>query len=344
MERRERLAELDYFNAIACLLVMLIHVLSLGITELDRGSWQAAAVYLPWRLAAFAVPAFLFCGAVKLGVRCQKEDGGPRYGPYILGRVRKVYLPYVIAVVVYYVVLAQIHYVTPSWKGFFSYLWLGNLSSQFYYIVITMQFYLLMPLWRWLVRRVPWYEAMLWAAAAQFLVQKGGAWLGFPWTDRVFPTYLVFWTAGLYAGRHYGAVRARLEADRRVIAWSALPVALCALVNWRQFAAGWEALPIDMDVLKLFTDGMSILLLLTACVALQGRAAGLERALRGIHRASFFVYLSHCLVLTLATDWLLQAGVYRVSAQLAVRAAACFTVPFLVYFVYDKIRRRVKCM
>ena len=55
MERRERLVELDYFNAAACLMVMLIHVLSLGVTELDRGSWQAAAVYLPWRLAAFAV-------------------------------------------------------------------------------------------------------------------------------------------------------------------------------------------------------------------------------------------------------------------------------------------------
>ena len=42
MERRERLVELDYFNAAACLMVMLIHVLSLGVTELDRGSWQAA--------------------------------------------------------------------------------------------------------------------------------------------------------------------------------------------------------------------------------------------------------------------------------------------------------------
>ena len=59
---------------------------------------------------------------------------------------------------------------------------------------------------------------------------------------------------------------------------------------------------------------------------------------------AFFVYLSHCLVLTLVTYWLLQAGVYRIAVQLAVRALACFTVPFLLYFVYWKIRRRVKCM
>lgn len=85
MERRERLAELDYFNAIACLLVMLIHVLSLGVTELDRGSWQAAAVYLPWRLAAFAVPAFLFCGAVKLGVGAKRRTAVPDMGPISWG-------------------------------------------------------------------------------------------------------------------------------------------------------------------------------------------------------------------------------------------------------------------
>ena len=37
MERRERLVELDYFNAAACLMVMLIHVLSLGVTALASG-------------------------------------------------------------------------------------------------------------------------------------------------------------------------------------------------------------------------------------------------------------------------------------------------------------------
>jgi len=339
MEKRERLVELDYFNAAACLLVMLIHVLSSAVSSLERESWQAAAVYLPSRLAAFAVPAFLFCGAVKMGLRFRKEDGGPAYGPYILGRVRKIYLPYVAAVAVYDLVLVRIHYVTPSWRGFLSYLWLGNLSSQFYYVIITMQFYLLMPLWRALVRWMPWYMALLWAAPAAFLAQKGGAWLGFAYTDRIFPTYLVFWVAGLYVGRHYEAVRTRLEAERRVIAFSALPVALCAVLSWRQYAVGWEALPIDMDVVKAFSDGMSILLLLTACIALRGRAAKTEKALKNIHQASFFVYLAHCLVLTVVTDWLIRAGVYRVAPQLAVRFVTCFTVPFLVYFGYQRVRK-----
>ena len=40
----KRRPELDYMNAAACLLVILIHVLSVGIVEADPASWQAAAV------------------------------------------------------------------------------------------------------------------------------------------------------------------------------------------------------------------------------------------------------------------------------------------------------------
>lgn len=69
-----RLEELDYFNAVSCLLVILIHVLSIGITTLDKTSWQLALIYFPWNLSAFVVPGFLFTGAVKLAI--QLERGG----------------------------------------------------------------------------------------------------------------------------------------------------------------------------------------------------------------------------------------------------------------------------
>ena len=60
--------ELNDMNAIACLLVILIHVLSLGISSVTPTSWQAAVIYFPWRLAAFVVPMFLYTGAVKMAL------------------------------------------------------------------------------------------------------------------------------------------------------------------------------------------------------------------------------------------------------------------------------------
>jgi hypothetical protein len=68
-EEMKRRPELDYMNAAACLLVILIHVLSVGIVAADPASWQAAAIYFPWRFAAFVAPAFLYTAAVKLAGR-----------------------------------------------------------------------------------------------------------------------------------------------------------------------------------------------------------------------------------------------------------------------------------
>ena len=135
--------ELNDMNAIACLLVILIHVLSLGISSVTPTSWQAAVIYFPWRLAAFVVPMFLYTGAVKMALHFMDTEitfGG--YLRYMLQRVQKIYLPYVLWVVIYYLCFLRIGYVRGEPQEFFAYLLLGNLSSPFYYIVIVMQFYL----------------------------------------------------------------------------------------------------------------------------------------------------------------------------------------------------------
>ena len=132
-----RRPELSYMNALACLAVILIHVLSLGITNLTPGTWQSTAVYLPWRLAAFVVPMFLYTGAVKMSMQFSDAPLTVRdYLRYCLRRIRKIYLPYVLWVVIYYLAFLVIHYVRGDLGEFLSYLLIGNLSSPFYYIVI----------------------------------------------------------------------------------------------------------------------------------------------------------------------------------------------------------------
>ena len=96
MAKQKTYVELDCFNAIACLLVILIHVLSIGITSLEKNSVQLAVIYLPWKLAAYVVPGFLFTGAVKMALgfddRALTLSG---YAKYVWRRIRKIYLPYV---------------------------------------------------------------------------------------------------------------------------------------------------------------------------------------------------------------------------------------------------------
>ena len=230
-----RRRELDYMNGAACLLVILIHVLSLGISSADPRSWQAAVIYLPWRLASFVVPMFLYTGAVKLVLKFGDTPITPGLWLRYFGqRLRKIYLPYVLWVVIYYACFLPIHYVLGTPEEFFSYLLLGTLSAPFYYIIIVMQFYFLMPLWMWVVRRLPAYLSLGLSLLVMFVMQQfsyllslGG--VDFPYADRIFPTYLLYWVAGLYVGRHYD--RAVRTLDRPAGQGLCLAGAvLCALV------------------------------------------------------------------------------------------------------------------
>ena len=135
--------ELDYMNGAGCLLVVLIHVLSIGVNSADRSSPFAAAVYLPWRLAACAVPMFLYTGAVKMARQFGDVPLTSKvYFRYIRRRFTKIYLPYAVWNTVYYLYFLRIGYVRGGVREFASYLFIGNLSAQFYYVVVIMQFYL----------------------------------------------------------------------------------------------------------------------------------------------------------------------------------------------------------
>ena len=95
--------ELAYVNAVSCLLVILIHVLSLGISMAEPTSWQLAVIYFPWRLSAFVVPAFLFSGGVKMSLAFGDRFDGREYLRYLWGRVKKIYLPYLVWNIIYFV-------------------------------------------------------------------------------------------------------------------------------------------------------------------------------------------------------------------------------------------------
>ena len=335
MVRRQ---ELSYMNALASLAVILIHVLSLGISSLTPGTWQSVAVYLPWRLAAFVVPMFLYTGGAKLAMQVwDKPLGLGDYLRYCLRRVRKIYLPYVLWVVIYYLAFWLIHYVRGEVGEFFSYLLIGNLSSPFYYIVIVMQFYLLMPLWRWMVRHLSPFVGMSLSLLVTLLMQQLPALLPFPYYDRIFPTYLLFWTAGLYMGRYYRGVRLLRNGWNLVLA--GLGAVLCAALACWQYATGQWVL--NLDLIKLCADLLSIFFLQSLCLFLTKAPQKLQNLLERLSQCSFFVYLSHCLFLTLVTAFLQSRGVSSVGPLLAARFAACYTLPFLCYWIYRKVTDRI---
>lgn len=336
--------ELNYMNAIACLLVILIHVLSLGITSADRSSWQAAVIYFPWRLAAFVVPMFLYTGAVKMARQFEGRAVTVKtYVQYCLQRIRKIYVPYVIWVILYYVCFKQINYVRGEPQEFFSYLLIGNLSSPFYYVVIVMQFYFLMPVWIRMLKHIPAWLAVSISLLITFCMQQCSYILSlcgitFPYSDRVFLTYMIFWTVGLYVGKYYDAVARALPCKSATLCCAV--ILFCAALSYIQYTGSY--LGFNMNDIKMVSDLLSIVFLHSVCLKLTRAPDTMQHFLQKLYESSFFVYLSHCLFLTLGTACLQGMGVHSLSLLLVARFCICYSVPFVLYLVYDGTRARLK--
>lgn len=332
-------------NAIACLLVILIHVLSLGISSANAASWQAALIYFPSRISAFVVPLFLYTGAVKMARQFEHtEITWNVYLRYCLRRIFKIYVPYVLWVIIYYICFWKIGYVRGDIHEFFSGLFLGNLSAPFYYIVVVMQFYFLMPLWVLLVRRFPAYLAigigmlsMLCMQQCEYVLSLVG--ISFTHTDLLFPSYLIFWLAGLYVGKYYEKA-ASVLLQRRGQLLCAVLIVFCAALAYLQYSR--DVYFSNLNAIKIVADLFSIALLHHICLRLQDAPERIRRLLEKLYQSSFFVYLSHCLFLTLATEFLLRRGIRSLSVLLPVRFLVSYSVPFVLYALWHAVTKKRK--
>lgn len=332
--------ELNYMNAFACLFVILIHVLSLGITSADSSSWQAAVIYFPWRLSAFVVPMFLYTGAIKMALQFMStEITVNTCVQYYLQRIKKIYIPYVMWVIIYYACFKLIGYVRGDPHEFLSYLLIGNLSSPFYYIIIIMQFYFLMPFWIWMLKHTPAYLAIAISLLITFCMQQFSYILSlfhltFPYSDRVFLTYIIFWTIGLYVGKHYNNFTSTLT-DKPAQIVCGVVILICAILAYIQYSG--HSLGLNMNDIKIVSDLLSISLTHSICLKLTHVSNMIHQSLQKVYESSFFVYLSHCLFLTLGTAILQRIGVSSLRWLLIARVCICYTFPFLFYTMYNNI-------
>jgi len=208
-------------NVALCLFVIYIHAASGVMGTMDVDSWQYILVMSAWRIASCAVPGFFFLSALKLSFGADKA--GFSYPKYILSRIKRVWLPYAAAAAVYLVFFLYHNYMEFDISNAVKLFLDGNMSAHFYFVIAVMQFYLLAPLWRWLVKKLedPLFAVIAVVSAyfiglffGQYLVDfiyifyKGGV---FPYSDRTFTTYIFWWVMGLAAGRHYEKVKAALS-------------------------------------------------------------------------------------------------------------------------------------
>ncbi len=345
---RPRRAEISLCNILFCLLVVWIHVSSAPVSTLDPASWQYAVVFVPWKLAAFVVQGFLFLSAAKLFMRSAEEFS---YRRFWRSRLWRIVIPYLCWVTVYYVYFVSRGYFPFKAGDLARYMLVGDLVAHFYFIVVIVQFYLLMPLWRAMVKRLDAVVAIPVALLISLIV---GQYLPnfvalfapdyyFPYTDRVFPTYLIWWVAGCYAGSRYADFCALLRRQRGVL------IGLFAVFALGE--AGWGWLQASgrawLPWLELWHHGYcftAILAAMALALAVSERRDVYRPAVAALDGASWGIYLIHPLVINIVDSVLAMVGITSVGGAYLCRIAAVYTLSIVLCIGWNAAVRRGKLL
>ena len=340
----KRKSEISYMNILFCMGVILIHVLSDAVTGLPRDAAVYGLVYNTWRLLTCAVPGFIFLSGLKLSLRPISD-----YKRFYLRRVTSVLIPYLIWMPIYYYFSYKLHYYTEiGIKDFFVKLADGTSTAHFYFIIVILQFYIMMPLWQLITRKLHPIPVLIicavitgWSQAwLPVIVENNG--IALPLTnDRLFTNYLLAWACGCFCGTYYDRVSYQVYRFRYLI--YAVFVLLAAVdlkfVHYVNTSG-------EIYLQLYYVNSVYAIAAIFALMALMISAAKRISAVGFISlldRSSYYIYLVHLLVLMLAREFMsrLFPGT-GVLGRTAVYFVAVYGISIAVSMLYTKIKEQMK--
>ncbi|MDR2502703.1 MAG: acyltransferase, partial [Oscillospiraceae bacterium] len=287
------------FELILCVVIIAIHSYANTAPALTPGeNIPHDLLYMLRRIIAFSVPGFVFTAGLKYAMSMKKRA----YFPYIWGRVLRVYLPYVLWCVVYflYFVYTPMYSYPLSFSDFFGYLLRGDLVAHLYFVLMIMQFYLLAPLILRAARAIPARAGIPAALALQFLlIALARKFPGILQWNTVFAYYIAYWVIGTYFALNAERTAAFLRDNTLAVsAACAAVIALYAAVWARGYyvRALWA-----VEYVRALAAIAETILAVTLCLRVKfGRLDGFFRL---FHGASFYIYLAHPLSIYIAMQY-----------------------------------------
>ena len=343
MDTPKRRPEISVLNTLFCLAVILLHCLSEPVSGLDRTSGLFAVAFIPWKLACVAVYGFIFLSGLKLFLPGRTWNGT---ADFYRRRLRTILLPYLLAVTVY-ILFNRLFGTEYTVKKLLYCYGLGTAGPHFYFVVTILQFYLLMPLWRKMIKKAESWIAVptailimiVWQATAWLILQQIDPDGQLYWQDRFFMSYIGVWVCGCYAGSRYDRFLEGVRRGKKGIL--VLFLLLAALNTWTAWLTASKAVWFSAGEA---VNQMYILSAILAAFAAAAGPAGTRAAacglLRRVDAASYNIYLYHMLVLLAANAVCNHLGIIGYLPRFVLRLAAVLliTVPICVLWNIGKER------
>lgn len=354
-KRKPRLAAIEYIRGISMMGVIAIHV---GSQYIGNPAANIHLIALLEIVSRFSVPIFFFISAFGLFYNLDIHE--PFHANYFYTRRAKtVLIPYVVWSL-FYLLHDGILYGTgfPDPLHLLSTLFFGTAKYQLYFLVIMLWFYLLMPLWIWIVRRIGikgLFTLLLLQIAfdywSSFSVSLNTFTYGLPDGSVLKPFlmyrlnywilhYVFIFVLGGWLAVHIDAFRKFMQKRRLGITlfFCASMLALLAFYYRLIFKQGYTALEAINTAHQLCPEG--IFYTLASCLffftifTYQKYPSILNPVLHQLGRHSYFAYLVHPFFIGYAALFLQGHGIlmtsgstivfYFVILALSILAAALF--------------------
>lgn len=336
----QRKQDIVFLNILFCMLVILIHISSEIILDMGRGRKLYWIVFVLSRLSGFVVQGFILLSGVKLFLK----SGKLHYGRFYLSRLVSVILPYAAWVCIYYAWFCFKGVYAFSWPQLGRFLLYGDISAQFYFVVILVQFYLLAPLWRLLFHRAN--PAVALAVSLMITILSGSCLepiLHLIWPnanlahlDLFFTRYLFYWTAGCMIGLYYQEFQRYLRTRWPILTLFFL---LCAALNAYLAAVCIDNPPFWLDQVHILYCISALLFFYMLAQLFANRGGALLKPLAWLDRATYHIYLVHCLVLFMVNDYMNAHGITDYVVRYGLRALLVYAGSILLCLLWQLVKR-----
>ena len=316
----QRIHSIEYIRGLAMLGVVGIHTGSELLSNPQANMHLFAVLEI---VSRFSVPIFFFVSAFSL-FRQYPLDGPFDAGRFYRRRFARVLLPYLVGSVLY-----MLHYswLTADWSIWlpilvYQFFGFGMASYQLYFLVILLWFYLLMPLWRPLTRKI---------------LERPGLWLSL-----LFAGQIAFNYYSSYKLRpNFGLFYLDLLIQYRMSWW--LAHYLFLFLFGAVFAVRYEEIMVWLrrrrELVTLFFFGSLGLLLAHYYYLLLARHYSLEQAVNIVHQLSpggVLYALAACLYLMLRFDGALPAPLQAVLNSVGRYSYGIFWIHTLFIHYYQQ--------
>lgn len=291
IEMNQRLREFDFIRAIAALSVIAIHLTASYVTSNKLGAvWNETMRY--------AVPMFLLLSGVVLMYQDLKKPP-LSYFTFQRKRLGKVLWPYVLwsFLYVYYgardVLKAQgLHGAKRILDTMPHHLRWGDGNYHLYYLLITLQLYLLYPLLRAWMRRSPW--SLLFASLSLSLYNQFAVYLGHtPWWNDLFPNWVFYLVFGMFVVIKREWMETHLPKWKVLLGVLWVPCLIGLIMDGRLTHSSYTSLKPTVMLYAV----ISFFFFYSVALGIKQTTGRIGKLLDWISTNSFFIYLVHPFIL-----------------------------------------------